>query len=367
MTRPLRALAIHPGASWSTHDVFEGLRYGLEYHGVDVYEYRLDARIEIANRTLNAQARLARKRNPDMPKPTQADVFYHASAGALERALRLEVDVVLIVSAMYFHPDVLTLMKRAGIKVFVLFTESPYDIDQEMLVAKIVDGCWTNERSSVEAFRAVNPRAGYMPHAWHPVKHRKDTPIPDNVPAHDVVFVGTGFPDRITFFNSIDWTGIDVGLYGSWKGLGLKPQLKACLRNEQVDNTFAAALYRKAKVGINLYRAFAGWGRTARRVTGESLSPRAYELAALGCFHISAFRAEVPEVFGDLVPTFSTPTEAAALIRTWLANDADRERVAAQLPARVAECSWIERSTRVIGDLQTLITHAPRELACTGS
>ncbi len=362
----MRLLLCHPGASWSTHDVFEGLRHGLEQYGVDVYEYRLDVRIELASRVLNAQARMARKRNPDMPKPTKTDVFYQAASGALERALRLQVDAVVVVSAMYFHPDVLTLMKRAGLKVFVLFTESPYDIEKELEVAKIVDGCWTNERSSVETLRAVNSRSGYLPHAWHPLKHRADQPIPENVPAHDVVFVGTGFPDRITFFNSIDWTGIDLGLYGSWKGLGLKKQLASCVRDEQVNNEYAAALYRKAKVGINLYRAFAGWGRTARRVTGESLSPRAYELAACGVFHISAYRKEVVEQFGDLVPTFTTPTEAAALLRAWLANDAERAAVAAQLPARVAECSWVERSTRVIGDLQTLITHAPRELACTG-
>jgi hypothetical protein len=362
----MRLLLCHPGASWSTHDVFEGLRYGLEHHGVDVYEYRLDARIEIASKALHAQARMARKRNPEMPKPTKADVFYQAACGSLERALRLQVDAVVVVSAMYFHPDVLTLMKRAGLKVFVLFTESPYDIDQEVAIAKIVDGCWTNERSSVPTFRAVNPKSGYLPHAWHPVKHRIDTPIPENVPGHDVVFVGTGFPDRITFFNSIDWTGIDLGLYGTWKGMGLKKQVAACVRDEQVNNEYAAALYRKAKIGVNLYRAFAGWGRTARRVTGDSLSPRAYELAACGAFHISAFRSEVPEVFGDLVPTFTAPTEAAALIRTWLADAAGRARVAAQLPACVAECSWVERSTRVIGDLQTLIaSHRPTEMVCT--
>lgn len=361
----MRLLLCHPGASWSTHDVFDGLRYGLEHHGVDVYEYRLDARLEIARRALNAQARLARKKNPDMPKPTQADVFYQAACGSLERALRLQVDAVLVVSAMYFHPDVITLMKRAGLRVFVLFTESPYDVKQELAVASGIDGCWTNERSSVKDFMTVNPNTGYLPHGWHPEKHRPDLPIPDGVPAHDVVFVGTGFPDRVGFFNSIDWEGIDLGLYGTWKGMGLKKSLQKHVRDEQIPNAVTSALYRRAKVGINLYRSFSGWGQTNHRVLGESLSPRAYELAACGAFHISAFRSEVPEVFGDLVPTFKHPTEAAALLRSWLADDAGRARIAAQLPARVAECSWVARATRVIGDLQTLMSHRPPELVCT--
>lgn len=353
----MKLLVCHPGASWSTHDVFEGLRFGLKHHGVDVIEYRLDVRLEMSHKVLNAQSRIARKANPEFPKPTQPDVFYHAGAGALEKALRNQVDAVLIVSAMYFHPDVIVLMKRAGLKVFVLFTETPYDIDKELLVAKLVDGCWTNERSSVPAFRQVNPCSGYLPHGWHPEKHGA-IDLPADVPSHDVVFVGTGFPDRITFFNAIDWTGIDLGLYGTWKGIGLKKELRDAVKAEQVDNAYAAALYRKAKIGINLYRAFAGWGRTARRVTGDSLSPRAYELAAVGAFHLSAYRSEVVETFGHLVPTFTTPIEAATLIQRWLPDDEGRQKVAAQLPACVAESSWVERAATVIGDLQTLLRKA---------
>jgi hypothetical protein len=41
----LRILAIHPGASWSTADVFDGLVYGLKAHGVTVIPYRTDERI----------------------------------------------------------------------------------------------------------------------------------------------------------------------------------------------------------------------------------------------------------------------------------------------------------------------------------
>src|SRR6185369_10138735 len=175
--------------------------------------------------------------------------------------------------------------------------------------------------------------------------------------SHDVVFVGSGFPERIDWFNAIDWTGIDLGLYGTWKGLGLKKQVKACIRMGQVNNEYAAGLYRRAKIGLNLYRTHQGWGANRTRITtvAESLSPRAYELAACGAFHLSDYRAEVVEQFGDLVPTFTTPQEAAALIRLWL-NDSDgRARVSAALPATVAEASWAERAKVVLGDLQTLL------------
>lgn len=363
--RPLKVLAVHPGASWSTVDVLHGLSYGLQSHGVQVVHYRLDLRIESAHRSLHVLWRVKKRdqrglpvsEQREIPKPTQADAFYQAGVGALEMALREKVDVVLIVSAMYLHPDVIVMMKRAGLKVVVLFTESPYDIDHELKIAALVDGCWTNERTCVPALRQVNPNSGYLPHAWHPLKHYASVNAIDapEIPSHDVVFVGTGFPDRITFFNAINWDGIDLGLYGTWKDFGLKPQVDACIKGEQVGNEYASALYRKAKIGLNLYRKWKGFGLQRERVYGESLSPRNYELAACGSFSISDFRSEVPEVFGDLVPTFETPTEAAGLIRMWLADEQGRARVAASLPACVAEASWTERAKTVIGDLERLL------------
>lgn len=358
-TRALRTLVIHPGASWATADVFYGLVHGLRQHGVWVDQYRLDTRIPWSVKSLHAMWRIRKKTEPDLPKPNQADFMYHAGVGALEMALRYQVDVVIVVSAMLMHPDIVAMMKQAGLRVVVLFTESPYDEEKELAFAKLVDGGWTNERSSVAKFRSVNPHFGYLPHGWHPEKHYVSSRAVGELPSHDVVFVGSGFAERITWFNSIDWTGIDLGLYGSWKDLGLNKQVTALVRGEPIDNEKAAALYRRAKIGLNLYRTLKGWGRsmgTSGRIThAESLSPRAYELAACGVFHLSEHRAEVSEVFGDLVPTFSTPTEAAALMRLWLKDDQGRARIAEQLPACVAEHSWVSRAAIVLGDLHRLI------------
>jgi hypothetical protein len=353
----MKVLLVSPGATWSTADVHSGLRYGLVKHGVEVIDYSLDQRIGLAQRVMYGQWRQTKKVNPAAPKPSIADVFYQAGIGALEKALRHRVDVVLVVSAMYFHPDVFVMMKRAGLTVTVLLTESPYDFEKEAKVAALVSGVWTNERSSVPALLAVNPNTGYIPHGWHPEKHLTGAqPGDEDVPAHDVVFVGSAFRERVQWLSAIDWSGIDLGLYGNWTQLGSRHKLRQFIKGAQVDNRVAAALYRRAKVGLNLYRTSVGWGKNAPAIAhAESMNPRAYELARCGAFHVSDYRAEVREVFGDLVPTFSTPTEAAALIRSWLADDAGRRAVAAQLPACVAETSWAERATRIIGDLQTLL------------
>lgn len=354
----MKILLIEPGASWSTADVSAGVLDGLQRHeGVEIVRFHLDQRVDRSNRWLYYNWRRAKKLNPTIEKPNTADVFYQAGIGALEMALRHQVDVVFVVSAMFLHPDVIVMMKRAGLRVVVLFTESPYDLAKELEVAAMVDGCWTNERSVVEAFRAVNRNSGYLPHAWHPGRHKFGVrPDDQQVLAHDVVFVGSGFRERIEWLSAIDWTGIDLGLYGSWAPLGSRHPLRRYLRGAQIDNLTTAALYRRAKVGLNLYRTSMGWGRNAPAIThAESMNPRAYELAACGAFHLSTERAEVREVFGARVPTFRDPAEASVLIRQWLDDPAGRARVAAELPACVAGQSWHERATQLLGDLQALL------------
>jgi spore maturation protein CgeB len=358
----MRICLAHPGASWSTADVFDGLNYGLQQNGAEVVPYRLDTRIEASHKALHALWRTKKKTQPDLVKPNHADVLYHAGVGVLEMALRHHADVVVVVSAMLLHPDVILMMKRAGLRVVVLFTETPYDIEKELQIAAMVDGCWTNERSSLGQFRAVNKNSGYLPHAWHPLKHFQSAKSIGDLPSHDVVFVGSGFPERVTWFNSIDWTGIDLGLYGTWgdkkNSFGLSPQVWDSVKGAQVTNEMAASLYRRAKIGLNLYRRLKGFHPKNPQIThAESLSPRAYELAACGSFHISEYRAEVKEVFGDCVPTFTSPAEASDLIRSWLDRPEERARVAAALPACVAEASWVDRAKTVLGDLSRLIHH----------
>lgn len=355
----MKVLVIGPGASWSTADVEAGLVTGLRAAGVEVIHYGLAGRINGAHKWLFNAWRLRKKHDPTVERPTSGDVFYQAGMGALERALRHQVDAVLAVSGMYLHPDVLILMRRAGLLTTVLFTESPYDLEPELRMAQLVHAVWTNERTVVPHFSTVCPHAWYLPHAWHPEKHQAGPqPGDDDLPAHDVVFVGSAFRERIDWFRTIDWAGIDLGLYGNWDGLGSRDRLRQYVRGGCTDNAVTAALYRRAKVGLNLYRTSKGFGPQAPRIaagSAESLSPRAYELAACGAFHLSDYRREVAEVFGDLVPTFRSPTEAAALIRAWLADPARRAEVSRQLPATVAASSWLARAAQVRSDLQTLI------------
>lgn len=328
----------------STSDVWTGVSSALRSRGHEIYDYALDARIEMSGAWLTY---CWRKGGKVLAQPSAADIQYHAGESLVARALRVMPDVVLVVSAMYVHPDVFVLMRRAGIPVAVIFTESPYDDERQVRLLPFLRAAWTNERMSAK------DGVSYLQHAWNSDVHHTTGERDDEVPAHDVVFVGTCFEERIELLSKVDWSGIDLGLYGNWdEHLGSRSKLRQYVRGSYVPNEYAAGLYRRAKIGLNLYRESKGFGRGAPRIAAaESMNPRAYELAATGCFTISGYRAEVAEVFGELVPTFTHSAELRPLIDRWLADESGRAAVRALLPQAVSSHTWNARALQIEADL----------------
>lgn len=348
----MRILTVHPGASTSTKDVHDGIVGALIRQGHEVINYALDGRLAVFAHVLDHAWRRKRKTDPDITRPTIDDVLYMSGQGVLERALRFEPDWVLVISAMYLHPDILVFLKRAGLKVAVLLTESPYDDEEQTAVARAVDLVWTNERTSVPVLRRYNPHSYYLQHAYDPTRHFPISGKVEGVPEHDVVFVGTGFIERCRTLQGVNWDGIDFGLYGPWPQLGSRSKVRRFIRADEVPNSEATDLYRNAAIGLNLYRTSKGFGRHVEHVENpESLSPRALELAATGAFTLSDWRPEVEEVFGDLVPTFSTPAELEELIRYYLARPDLRAEIAEALPAAVAGMTFDTRVVQMMTDL----------------
>lgn len=315
---------------------------------MEVIHVALDGRLEFAARFLDF---LYRRHQGRLPLPTMNDKIYMASATIVERALRFMPDWVLIVAGCNLHPDGLVLLLRAGMKLATILTESPYQFDQEKILAERCHVVFTNERTAIETFRPYCERVHYWQHAIDGDRHLGPSDL-TGVPAHDVVFVGTAFIERINLLRAIDWTDIDLGLYGEWSLLGSRNWLRRHLKGKLTANDRAAALYRKAKIGLNLHRTSVEYTRDTEHYSkAESMNPRCYELAAAGCFFITDWRAEIDDIFGDLVPTFRTAGEAEDLIYYYLEHDEERKAIAAELPALVQFETFDERITDLLDAL----------------
>lgn len=362
-----RILIVNPGASTSTIDVHNGYVAALTALGVDVHEYPLDRTIAYAVGWLEYQYRRRRKEQPDLVRPTWPDKVYLAGQGVLERALRLQVDAVVVSSGMFLFPDWLILLRRAGVRTVLIATESPYDTAAEVRMAGLVDVCFTNERTSVPVLRAANPNTHYLPHAYDPALHHPGRDLLDRqVERFDVAFVGTMFEERLRLLEGVNWEGIDLGLFGSFTLLPARHRLRKYVRAGEIPNERAAALYRRAKIGLNIYRTSVGFGRGVPHIDhAESLNPRALELAACGAFHLSTDRAEVREVFGDRVPTFADSASLEAAIRYYLSHEEERREKASALPAAVSGMTYAARARQLLATLAA--AWSPRERSDTAA
>lgn len=357
----MRILCIDPAADWSTRDVFDGLVEGLQANGHQVVPYYFGRRMTIMKSALDYQWK-SRGKTPEArgARPNVVDAMLWASELAVTWTLRHDPDWVIIVSGMYMHPDALAMLRRCRrpdgtpVKVAMLLTETPYDADKEAFAIQLVDVAWTNERTGVDWFRRYCPSTTYLRHAYR-AHHVPGLRAEDaGVPAHDVVFIGTGFTERMELLEAVDWRGLgcDFGLYGFWP-LEKKSPLKRWVRQGAVNNATTTALHKRAKVALNLFRTSCGFRKGAPRIEGaESLGPRSYELAASGVFTLSERRPEVIETFGDLVPTFANARELEDLLRRWLPDVSGRRQIEARLPTTVSGHSWGDRARQVIRDLQ---------------
>jgi spore maturation protein CgeB len=357
MDSPL--LCVHPGANTSTSDVYDGIVDGLIANGVKVVEYALDRRLIASKKWLTQNYRSHVRRNgplKDTP-PGDEDILYFAGQGIIERALQADAKWVLVVAGGNVHPAVLTLLRRAGRKIAVLCTESPYwSSSWEQQFVRQADVCWTNERTSVPILRQGCPWTFYLPTAFNLAHHHPPAPDDDlsDVPEYDVVFIGTGFEERIELLSQIDWSGITLGLYGYWNLLPSRHPLRRFVRGKTIANREAIRLYQRAKIGLNLYRTSVGFARGVPKIEGaESLNPRAYELAACGVFQLSDYRAELPEVFGPSVPTFKDAYEANALIHGFVQDAESRSWFTVEAQSRVRSHTYVNRAKQLLADLET--------------
>lgn len=337
----MRVYVVHPGATFATSDVYTGLVAGLRANGVEVYEGRIDTILSWYECALEAGATtgvfdLAALKGGMFNRQRMA------SAHITQHILDVWPDLVLVVSGHNYHTRDVQLLRRVGLKIACLLTESPYFIDLELILAQIYGAVFTNERVCLDRFRAITPHAWYLPHAWNADVHQPGPPDPAKV--CDAFFVGSWFEERQQLLAGAAWEGITL----IWKGHDLSETPKDVLSNAE-----AAAWYRSAAISLNMHRTTTSSGSGHHITTGEaeSLNPRAYEIAACGGFQLmDDSRAERMEVFGDCMPTYRAG-DAESLtreIRWWLDKPNYRAEWAYAQRQAVQPHTWTARAAQVL-------------------
>ena len=346
----MRWLMIQPGPNFSVADVHNGWMEALRGLGQHVAEYNLDRRITFYDAVLMADDLYDDEGRTAVHKAlTREQAIELATDGILSKIMQMRyLDVVFITSAFFVPAWVLETIRFHGIKIVMLFTESPYQDGGQLSMAKWADIALLNDPVNISAYRDTAGRAEYMPHAYRPTIHYP--PRPGAAREWDLAFVGTGFPSRVAFFEAMNLTGLQVKLAGPWLDLPEDSPLRdwemtghdAC-----IDNVETAGIYRQARTGINFYRREAEDGHTGE---GWAMGPREVEMAACGLWFARDARPESDEVF-PMLPAYTSPQEAAQLVRWAVTHEREREKAAAAARVAVWERTFSNNARKLLAML----------------
>jgi len=338
----MRIMVVRPGPNFSVQDVCRGWVRAFRQLGHDVADVNLDDRLTYYEKAEKALA----VRDGDEKFAAVCGFGAHTIKGDL---FDFQPDLLFVVSGFYLPPEFYPHVRQRGIRVALLCTESPYEDDRQLQRAPLVDRILLNDPTNLDRFREQNPAADYYPHAYDPDIHR---PGPVEHPDHrsDFVFVGTGYPSRIAFFEQVDWSGIDAAFGGNWQLLEDGSPLAKFLVHDKdhcTENTDAVLLYRATKVAANLYRKETTDGGTA---DGWAMGPRELELAACGTFFLREPRGESDGLLG-MLPTFGSPAEFESLLRHYLAEPGERGRLATEAMRAVEDRTFVNNARRLLASL----------------
>lgn len=333
----MRWLVAAPGPYFSVQDVYTGWVEALREIGETVVEFPTGDLVTFYD---TAHIRLD---EGQYRKALEEEQVRRMVTDRLAAALyKVRPQVLLSVSSFFCDTDLLDMARRQGTRVVLLHTESPYEEGRQLALAPHADLNLLNDPTNLDQYEGLAPTM-YVPHAYRPKLHHPGA----RAQTTDFGFVGTGYPSRQEFFAEMDLSGLTVELAGNWMQLPEDSPLRAHVPhdiNGCYDNDEAAELYRRTRVGLNLYRREA---ESEELMRGWAMGPREVEMAACGLFFLRDPRPEGDEVL-DMLPTFKGPGEASQLLRYYLAHDAEREALAARARGAVADRTFFQHAARLL-------------------
>lgn len=341
----MRVLAVQPGPDWSVIDVHRGWVRAFEELGCQVKDFDLNRALAFYE-----DAHLPDGDDYRRAIATPADVAVQASKGIEAALYEWWPDLVWVTYGPCVDPNVLRLARHRGHVVVLCHTESPYEDDRQIAWAEagVADLHLINDPTNLERWREVEPHTYYLPHSYDPAVHRPASKPGPSV--HDVCFVGSSFPSRVEWFTRFveHAPDLDLLLAGNWKSCatGGHQLQRYCPHDfaDCLDNREVPPLYWASRVGLNLYR------RESERPElehGWSMGPREVEMAACGLFYLTEERGENRQVL-PMLPTFTSPEDAAERARWWAAHPKERHHVAQSARAAVADWTFKNRARQVL-------------------
>lgn len=348
----MRVLCVQPGPDWSVMDVHRGWVRAFRELGCQVQDFDYNRQL-----SFYGLAHFEQDDGTYRPAiPGRSDQAIAASKGIESALYEWWPDMLWVTYGPMVDPNVLRLARHRGHIVVLCHTESPYEDDRQLGWVRqgVADVHFVNDPTNLDRYRELEPHTYYLPHSYDPNVHR---PPSKSVPmAHDMCFVGSMFPSRLDWLTRFHEAAPDIDLHlaGNWRRTidDDHPLRRFCADGNDlcIDNADVPPLYWASRAGLNLYRRESERPELER---GWSMGPREVEMAACGLFHLTEARGENREIL-PMLPTFETPEDAAEQARWWIGHHHERDRVAAEARAAVADWTFVARARQVLELIEKL-------------
>lgn len=275
-----------------------------------------------------------------------------------EIANREKPDAMLVLNGMNFNKDHAEKVRDSGIKTAVWLTDDPYYTDATVSFVRHYDHVFTLELSCVAYYTEIGcKRVHYLPFANNFNIYRPKPVEPSK--RFDVLFIGSGYWNRIALFDSIApyLSGKKLMIAGWWWDrlqnyhlISDKIKLGMWMTPEQTSE-----YYSGAKIVINLHRSpdNDGYNKNSKGIPAFSLNPRTFEIAGSAVLQLSDVRTDLQNQYepGSEIATYESPEELIGKIDYYLANEEERQRIAWEGLKRTLVNHTYEKR------LQTLLAH----------
>jgi spore maturation protein CgeB len=172
----------------------------------------------------------------------------------------------------------------------------------------------------------------------------------------DVCFVGSGYWNRVHFFDSITAFLIkrNVCISGQWwermqNYIKLKPMIRL---NHWMGSEETADFYNGTKIVINLHRTYddATFNNNSRLIHAVSPNPRTFEISGCGVLQLTDIRADLTRFYtpGQEIATYGSAEELMDKIDYYLNHDEERRELAIRgLNRSMREHTFTNRLTKL--------------------
>lgn len=328
---------VHPGHAMSTAWVYDGMKTALDFLGCELTDCRTDKLIAFSTSMLESQRQVF-----ENEQGANFDVWAKHVAQQLGIVRLMEMqnynhpDLYYFICGRIFTKQNYELMDMLNLPKVVALTESPYEDDSQIAMLEHFDFAFTNDRISVPRLSAIAPTV-YLPHAYdddvfypadhsgfdemgRSVGHHRPSLVKDSV---DVSFIGTPFHNRKPYLDALKAMDIPQFIFDD----PVKKDEEGRLSAVFVSPTEAAKVYHRSKICVNIHRANKYYGKEDLIDEAYSVGPRTFDIAGAGEFQIcDNTRAELQDIFGDVVPTFGSVEEMVELVRYWSDDARTKER-----------------------------------------